>query len=159
MASSLTNAVRIAQKAGIEINVYEYEAKDGKIDGISVANKLGKSPDVVYKTLVTQGLSRRRYVFVIPVEKELDLKKCARAVGEKNVTMVHVKDINKLTGYIRGGCSPIGMKKQYTTVINSSCESNDRIIVSGGRIGLQLELSVNELVKLTEASIYDVVIN
>lgn len=156
MANNITNAVRIAQKEGAKINIYEYESKDGKIDGISVANKLQKPSECVYKTLVTQGLSREYYVFVIPVEKELDLKKCAKAAGEKNITMVHVDELLKLTGYVRGGCSPIGMKKKYRTIIDESCNEMEKIIVSGGKIGLQIEINVADLTKITEADIYGI---
>lgn len=143
-----TNAMRALDKAGLKYNTYEYEATDGQIDGISVAAKMGIPVEFVYKTLVTQGHSRNYYVFVIPVACELDLKAAARSVGEKSVEMIKVADINKVTGYIRGGCSPIGMKKSYTTVIDSSCETLDKIIFSAGKIGHQIEMNPMDLVEL-----------
>lgn len=144
-----TNAMRILDKAQIKYNTYTYDHSDGLIDGISVANKMGQPVESVFKTLVTQGASREYYVFVIPVAEELDLKAAARAVNEKSVEMIKVADINKITGYIRGGCSPIGMKKDYKTVLDSSSEVLDTIIVSAGKIGHQIELSPHDLIKLT----------
>lgn len=143
-----TNAMRILDKAGILYNTYTYETRDGLIDGISVAEKVGKPVDHVYKTLVTQGTSREYYVFIIPVDKELDLKAAARSVNEKAVEMIKVTDINKVTGYIRGGCSPIGMKKDYKTVLDISCKDLDTFIISGGKIGHQIELSPADLIRL-----------
>lgn len=143
-----TNAMRILDKAGIIYNTYTYDTKDGLIDGISVAEKVGKPVEQVYKTLVTQGTSKEYYVFVIPVADELHLKAAARAVNEKAIEMIKVTDINKVTGYIRGGCSPIGMKKDYKTVLDSSCQALDRFIISAGKIGHQIELSPEDLIKL-----------
>jgi ybaK/ebsC protein len=143
-----TNVMRILDKAGISYNTYTYDSGDGLIDGVSVADKLGKSVEHVYKTLVTQGTTREYYVFVIPVDEELDLKAAARAVGEKSVEMIKVADINKVTGYIRGGCSPVGMKKQYKTVLDNSCLALTYIIVSAGKIGYQIEISPIDLMKL-----------
>lgn len=143
-----TNAMRILDKAGISYNTYTYETKDGLVDGISVAAKLGKPVEHVYKTLVTQGTSREYYVFVIPVAEELDLKAAARAVNEKAVEMIKVTDIIRVTGYIRGGCSPIGMKKDYKTVLDSSCKELDTFIISAGKIGHQIELSPADLIRL-----------
>lgn len=143
-----TNAMRILDKAGIHYNTYTYDHSDGLIDGISVANKMGQPVEQVYKTLVAQGASRNYFVFVIPVADELDLKAAARTVGEKAIEMIKVADINKVTGYIRGGCSPIGMKKDYTTVLDSSCIGLDAIIISAGKIGHQIEISPEELIKL-----------
>jgi Cys-tRNA(Pro)/Cys-tRNA(Cys) deacylase len=148
-----TNVMRILDKEGILYNMYTYDSSDGLIDGVSVAEKIGKPVHNVYKTLVTQGASRVYYVFVIPVAKELDLKAAARAVGEKSVEMIKITDINKVTGYIRGGCSPIGMKKGYKTVLDSSCINLDTFIVSAGRIGYQIELSPNELIRLINCNI------
>lgn len=156
MANVKTNAMRILDKASVKYNTYEYEHNDGVIDGISVANKIGKPVDKVYKTLVTQGASREYFVFVIPVAKELDLKAAARAVGEKSVEMIKVNDINKVTGYIRGGCSPIGMKKDYKTVLDSSCQALDTIIVSAGKIGHQVELASEDLKRLIKCDIADI---
>lgn len=140
-----TNAMRILDKAGIHYNTYTYDHSDGQIDGISVANKIGQPVEKVYKTLVAQGASREYYVFVIPVAGELDLKAAARTVGEKSVEMIKVADINKVTGYIRGGCSPIGMKKEYKTVLDSSSNGLDTIIVSAGKLGHQIEISPGDL--------------
>lgn len=148
MANAKTNAMRLLDKAKIPYKIHTYESKDGQIDGISVAEKIGLPVEKVYKTLVTQGHSKEYYVFVIPVAEELDLKAAARAVGDKSVEMIHVADINKVTGYIRGGCSPIGMKKNFTTVIDNSCNSIDTMIVSAGKIGYQIELNPSDLLKL-----------
>jgi ybaK/ebsC protein len=148
MENIKTNVMRILDKAGIKYGTYTYDHSDGLIDGISVAEKMGQQVDHVYKTLVTQGTSREYFVFVIPVAEELDLKAAARAVDEKAVAMIKVADINKVTGYIRGGCSPIGMKKDYKTVLDSSCEKLETFIVSAGKIGHQIELSPADLIRL-----------
>ncbi len=147
-----TNAMRILDREQIKYNTYTYDNSDGIIDGISVANKMGIPVERVHKTLVTQGASREYYVYVIPVAEELDLKAAARAVGEKSVEMIKVVDINNVTGYIRGGCSPIGMKKSYKTVLERSSEGLDTIIVSAGKIGYQIELAPDELIKLTHCT-------
>lgn len=148
-----TNVMRILDKEKISYQYYFYEHSDGAIDGISVAHKLGQNVEQVFKTLVTQGAGKDYFVFVIPVAKELDLKAAARSVGEKSVEMIHVNDINKVTGYIRGGCSPIGMKKQFRTVLDASCEPLQTIVVSGGKIGTQVELSPQTLAELIHAEI------
>ena len=148
MGNLKTNVMRILDKAGIQYNTYTYDHSDGLIDGISVAEKMGQAVQQVYKTLVTRGTSREYYVFVIPVADELDLKSAARSVSEKAVEMIKVTDINKVTGYIRGGCSPIGMKKEYKTVLDSSCSELDTFIVSAGKIGHQIELAPNDLIQL-----------
>lgn len=140
-----TNVMRILDQAKIPYKFYFYDHEDGKIDGVSVAHKLGQKVEQVFKTLVTRGASRNFYVFVVPVAKELNLKAAAKSVGEKSVEMIHVDEINKVTGYIRGGCSPIGMKKQFQTVIDRSCEQLVSIIVSGGKIGVQVEVEPNAL--------------
>lgn len=150
--------MRILDKAGVSYNTYEYAHNDGLIDGISVAAKIGKPAEKVYKTLVTQGTSREYYVFIIPVAEELDLKAAARAVNEKAVEMIKVADINKVTGYIRGGCSPIGMKKEYRTVLDSSCKGLDSIIVSAGKIGHQIELLPEDLIRLAKCKTESVAI-
>jgi len=155
---SKTNAMRLLDKENMEYKVYSYDNKDGKVDGISVAEKIGQDTKKVYKTLVTQGYSSEYFVFVIPVEKELDLKAAAKSVNEKSIYMIKVADINKITGYIRGGCSPIGMKKEIKTVMDISCEVLDTIIVSGGKIGIQIELSPNYLIKLINCTIAAVVL-
>ncbi|HEX9060480.1 MAG TPA: Cys-tRNA(Pro) deacylase [Clostridia bacterium] len=154
-----TNAMRILDKAGISYNTYTYDHSDGQIDGISVANKMGLPVEKVYKTLVTQGASREYYVFIIPVAAELDLKAAARSVGEKSVEMIKVSDINKVTGYIRGGCSPFGMKKEYKKVIDSSCKVLDVIIVSAGKIGHQIEISPDDLIKLANCKVESIVMH
>ncbi len=156
MANFKTNAMRIIEKEKIPYNSYTYDAGDGAIDGVSVAHKMGQDEKKVYKTLVTKGTGRDYYVFVIPVAKELDLKACARSVGEKSVEMIKVSDINKVTGYIRGGCSPIGMKKEYKTVIDSSCLSLETMIFSGGKIGFQVEMSPDALIRLVNADTADI---
>lgn len=143
-----TNAMRILDSKKIEYNTYSYEVDDNHIDGISVANKLNQDKNMVFKTLVSQGTSKNFYVFVIPVAENLDMKKAAKVSGEKNIEMIHVKDINKVTGYIRGGCSPIGMKKLYTTFVHESAKSLEKIIVSGGKIGFQIELNPKDLQKI-----------
>jgi Cys-tRNA(Pro)/Cys-tRNA(Cys) deacylase len=132
-----------------------YDNKDGKIDGVSVADKTGRDVHEVYKTLVAQGHSKNIYVFVIPVAAELDLKKAAKAPGEKKVEMIAVKDIQKWTGYIRGGCSPIGMKKEYQTFIDENCLLLDSIVVSAGKIGVQIVLKPEDLKEITKAEIAD----
>lgn len=148
VANPKTNAMRILDKEKINYVVYTYENKDGKIDGVSVAHKLNQDVNKVFKTLVTKGVSNEYYVFVIPVEKELSLKAAAKVVGEKSVDMIKVEEINKVTGYIRGGCSPVGMKRVYTTVIDKSCENFEAIIVSGGKIGCQIEINPKDLIQL-----------
>ena len=115
------------------------------------AEKLGQAVETVFKTIVTRGASRTNYVFVLPVAKELDLKKAAKTVGEKSVELVHVDEINKLTGYIRGGCSPVGMKKQFTTVFDDSVNQLPHVIVSGGKIGTQVQTAPEDLLKLVRA--------
>ena len=147
-----TNAMRILDKQKIEYSVETYDASDGALDGITVASKIGQDVTFVYKTLVTQGKSKNYFVFVIPVAKELDLKAAAKSVGEKSVEMIAVKDINKITGYIRGGCSPIGMKKQFQTVIDASAKELEYFYVSAGKIGMQLRLNPCELADLIRAN-------
>lgn len=156
MAQSKTNAMRILDAKKIRYDMLTYDNKDGKIDGVSVAEKIGKDPKEVYKTLVAQGASKNVYVFVIPVLEELDLKKAAKAAGEKNIEMLPVKDIQKWTGYIRGGCSPIGMKKEYKTFIDEQAKLLDTIIVSGGKIGVQMVLDPVQLTEVTKADIVPV---
>lgn len=151
MAEFKTNVMRILDKAKITYKAHTYDHSDGAIDGAAVAEKMGQNPEQVFKTLVTKGAGRDYYVFVVPVLKELDLKKAAKSVGEKNVEMIHVKDINKVTGYIRGGCSPIGMKKQFVTVFDKSAENIETIIVSAGKIGYQIELAPKDLIEIVGA--------
>lgn len=151
-----TNVMRILDQANVAYRPWGYENKDGKIDGVSVAHKLGQNVDQVFKTLVTRGAGGGYFVFVIPVAKELNLKAAAKSVGEKSVEMIHVSEINKVTGYIRGGCSPIGMKKQYPTVIDKSCLPQPAILVSGGKIGTQVELAPEDLLDFIGAKTEDI---
>ena len=151
MANTKTNVMRILDKENIDYKIHTYEVKDNSIDGISVANKLGIPVEKVFKTLVTKGHSGNFYVFVIPVAKELNLKAAARSVEEKSVEMIKVNDMLKITGYIRGGCSPIGMKKSYTTVIDESSTNLDKIVVSGGKIGFQVEINPKDLLEIINA--------
>jgi Cys-tRNA(Pro)/Cys-tRNA(Cys) deacylase len=146
-----TNAMRMLDKEKMKYEIYTYESEDGKIDGVSVAEKIDQDVQIVFKTLVAQGSSKQYFVFVVPVERELDLKKAAKAVGEKKVELIPVKDITKLTGYVRGGCSPIGMKKLFPTVLDEHGQDIPSIIVSGGKIGIQLQLAVSDLAKITKA--------
>ncbi len=155
--SKKTNVERILEQNKISYTSTEYDVSDGKIDGVSVAEKLGKSVDVVYKTLVTKGQGSDLYVFVVPVSCELDLKKAARACGEKKVEMIAVKDIQKFTGYIRGGCSPVGMKKKYRTFIDATIEDQPEIIVSAGKKGVQVCLSPVDLASITDAEFANLV--
>lgn len=157
MTQVKTNAMRILDKNKINYEVITYEVSDGKIDGISVAEKIGKAPSGVYKTLVAQGSSKDIYVFIIPVKEELDLKKAAKAAGEKKVEMIAVKDILKHTGYIRGGCSPVGMKKQYKTFVNSTAKELNAVVVSGGKIGVQIEINVEDLLNAIKGELQDII--
>lgn len=152
-----TNAMRLLEKSKLSFKIHTYES-DGFMDGVSVAEKLGQSVEKTYKTLVTQGKSKNYFVFVIPVSEELDLKKAAKAVGEKSVEMIPVKDINQITGYIRGGCSPIGMKKQFKTVIDSSAQGFETILFSGGRLGSQIEMDPKGLAEVVRGSFDDLVV-
>ncbi len=151
-----TNAMRILDKNKIAYTVNTYEC-DEFIDGVTVADQLGQPYESSYKTLVAVGKSGGHYVFVLPIAEELDLKAAARAVGEKSVELIHVKDIFALTGYIRGGCTPIGMKKAFPTVIHESAAGFDTVIISGGRIGAQILLSPDDLVRVTRAKLADII--
>ena len=154
MAENKTNAMRILDKAKIPYTVHTYEAGEA-VDGVTVAGKIGRPPEQVFKTLVTKGRDGY-FVFVLPAAAELDLKKAARTAGQKAVEMIPVKDLLKITGYIRGGCSPVGMKKPFPTVIASEAETLDTIIVSAGRIGWQMELTPESLRDLIGASFGDI---
>lgn len=147
MTKGKTNAMRILDKHKISYELLTYEAKEA-VDGVTVASKIGKCTEEVFKTLVTRGASKEIYVFVVSVEKELDLKKAAKVVKEKKIEMIPVSEINKLTGYVRGGCSPVGMKKNYQTVIHESAKNLSSFVVSGGKIGLQIEVNPVDLVKV-----------
>ncbi|GHU87495.1 putative Cys-tRNA(Pro)/Cys-tRNA(Cys) deacylase YjdI [Clostridia bacterium] len=150
-----TNAIRILEAANVPHSVHEYDATDGKIDGVSVAAKCGRSPEMVFKTLVTTGKTTGLNVFVVPVEFELDLKKAATAAGDKNIEMIKSRDLEPLTGYVHGGCSPVGMKKPFPTFIDETALLNDTICVSAGRIGLQFELAPQDLANVTGAAFRD----
>lgn len=152
-----TNAMRILEKNRIDFEVKTYEC-DEFIDGIHIADKLGQPYEQSFKTLVMQGKSKEYHVFVLPIAEEVDLKKAAKVVGEKSLEMVHVKDINAVTGYIRGGCTAIGMKKQYDTVVHESAIQFERIIVSGGRLGSQIFLAPDDLVKVTRGRYADIIV-
>ena len=150
-----TNAMRILDSMKVHYEAKTYECKDF-VDGVQIADILGLPHEIVYKTLVAQGVSKQYYVYVIPIEAELDLKKAAKSVGEKSVAMLHVKDINAVTGYIRGGCTAIGMKKQYVTRVAQSARELEHIIVSGGRLGVQLKLAPDDLLKVCGGEFDDI---
>lgn len=142
-----TNAIRLLEQKKLTFKVHDYSQSD-VISGLDVANYLNENPDRVFKTLVTVGKSNNHYVFLVPVNRELDLKKAAQAVGEKNISMIKSKELLPLTGYIHGGCSPIGMKKFFTTTIDASAKDFDAIIFSAGKIGFQIEMSLIDLEKV-----------
>ena len=158
MGEVKTNAVRIVETHGVPYTLHSYPCKEA-IDGVTVAQKLGAPVEAVFKTLVTQGKSGDYFVFVIPAAQELDLKKAARSVGEKAVAMIPVKDINKATGYVRGGCSPVGMKKAYVTRIHRSAKPLPAIFVSAGRIGQQMELNPVQLADIAQAAFDDLIMD
>ena len=148
MAEDKTNVMRMLEQAGVPDTPHGYPHGKEPVDGVTVAGILGRDPQQVFKTLVTRGASGSYCVFVIPADATLDLKKAARAAGEKSVEMIHVSEINKVTGYIRGGCSPIGMKKPYPTFVDETAQLWDTILVSAGRIGAQVELKADRLLEL-----------
>lgn len=155
-----TNVMRILEQKGIPFTPHTYPHEEGvAVDGASVARSLGQDPECVFKTLVARGASKAIYVFDIPVEDTLDLKKAAKAVGEKSIAMLHAKDLLPLTGYVHGGCSPIGMKKQFRTVLHETALDYETIIVSGGKIGAQVELSPNDLLRLVRGAAADVIVD
>jgi len=149
--------MRILDSLNIEYDHMTYECEDGHIDGVSVANKTGQNPETVFKTLVAVGHSKELYVFCIPVEYELDLKKASKASEEKNIEMLPLKDLTKNTGYIRGGCSPIGMKKHFKTFIDESALLQDKILVSAGVIGTQIIIKPDDLNTAAEATYADLI--
>lgn len=158
MKEQKTNVMRILEQKKIPYEASEYPHGDEPVDGVTVAQLTGKDPDTVFKTLVAVGASKQHYVFVIPVAETLDLKKAAAAVGEKSVAMIHVSEITPLTGYVRGGCSPVGMKKLFPTVFDNSAEIIDRIQVSGGRIGTQIALVPSDLIALVRGKTADITV-
>ena len=155
-----TSVMRVLEQKNISYTAHTYEHEEGvAVDGVTVARQLGQDPECVFKTLVARGASKGIYVFCIPVADNLDLKKAAKAVGEKAIEMIAVKEINALTGYVRGGCSPVGMKKQYPTVFHETAEIVDTIMVSAGKIGYQVELAPAALMELVGASLADITVN
>ena len=150
-----TNAVRLLTQKKLAFQTHDY-TDSGAVSGLEVAQALGQEPQRMFKTLVTEGRSGAHYVFLVPVAGELDLKKAASAVGEKSVAMIKAKDLLPLTGYIHGGCSPVGMKKFFPTVIDQSAAQFDTIFFSGGRIGLQIETSLTELEKVIRFRLADI---
>jgi len=151
-----TNAMRMLDRAKVSYSYEEYECDDFT-DGIQTADKLGYDHKLVYKTLVTTGKTGNHYVFVIPIEAEIDFKKAAKVVGEKSLEMLHLKDLTKVTGYVRGGCTAIGMKKQFPTVFHETAEILDTITVSAGKIGYQVEVSPEALRKILKYETCDLV--
>lgn len=152
-----TNAMRILDKNKIPYELLSYEC-DEFIDGLHTAEKTGAPVEQSFKTLVAQGKSKAYYVFVVPIAEEVDLKLAAKVAGEKSIEMIHVKDITAVTGYVRGGCTPIGMKKQFPTFIQESAQKYDHIYVSGGRIGYTLKLSPQDLAGLVRATFADFIV-
>lgn len=150
-----TNVMRILDQKKINYISHNY-LDTGAVSGMEVAEALREDPDMVFKTLVTVGKSRTNYVFVVPMKKELNLKKAAQSVGEKSIEMIKSKELLPLTGYIHGGCSPIGMKKQFRTVIDISAKDQERIIFSGGKIGYQVEMSLKDLEKVIRFQLEDI---
>ena len=153
-----TNAMRILAAAGLPHTLHSYDDSTA-VSGVEVAAQLGEDPDHVFKTLVTQGKSGEHYVFMIPVAQELDLKKAAKACGEKSVAMIKSRDLLPTTGYIHGGCSPIGMKRAFPTFCDETCVLFDTIIFSGGRIGTQIEMSFDDLCQLMDVEPVDLVVD
>ena len=149
-----TNAMRILERNKIPYETISYEC-DEFIDGLHTAEKTGTPVEQTFKTLVAQGKSKEYYVLVIPIAEEVDLKAAARILGEKSIEMIHVKDITKITGYVRGGCSPLGMKKLYPTIIQESAQQFDTIYVSGGRIGSTILVNPNALAQVVNAKFAD----
>lgn len=156
MSESKTNAMRILDKQKVKYTVHEYPHGKGAVDALTVAESMGEAPEAVFKTLVTKGISGNYFVFVLPSCNELDLKKAAKAAGEKAVEMIPVSEINKVTGYIRGGCSPVGMKKSYATFFAEQALSRENIFVSGGRIGSQIEAAPADLIAAVNGKTADI---
>lgn len=157
MKQEKTNAMRMLDAAGVSYRVHTYEA-DGTLTGGQIAAMLGEDPEQTFKTLVCVAKSGEHYVFMVPVESELDLKKAARAAGEKNMAMIKSKELLPLTGYIHGGCSPLGMKKHFPTFIDEMATLFDTIMCSGGRIGCQIELTLDDLQKVVGVTVADITV-
>ena len=151
-----TNVMRLLEQKKIPYQMHDYTSS-GAIAGEDVARVLGENPDEVFKTLVTVGKSKQNYVFLVPVNKELNLKKAASVVGEKSIEMIKSKDLLGLTGYVHGGCSPIGMKKVFPTVVHNTAENMEKILFSGGKIGVQVEISIKEFEKIIKVKFADIV--
>lgn len=152
-----TNAMRILDAARVDHQIHVFEA-DGTMTGVEIAQMLGEEPEHVFKTLVTIGKSKEHYVFMVPVAEELDLKKAAKAAGEKSIEMVKSRELFDLTGYVHGGCSPLGMKKFFTPFIDETCILFDTILFSGGRIGTQIEMSFDDLASVIDITPVDLVV-
>lgn len=157
MAQPKTNAMRILEKEKIPYEMFTYPVTEEHQDGVTVAALCGQDVKNVFKTLVCKGASKNHFVFVVPVAEELDLKKAARAAGEKSMEMIHVNDINKVTGYIRGGCSPIGMKKLFPTFFHESALEQDFVIVSGGKRGFQIKCEPKLLASACKGQFADII--
>ena len=151
MAEEKTNVMRILDQKKISYTPHTYPCSGGAVDGATVAGLIGVAPERVFKTLVTRGASKQNYVFVVPVLGSLNLKAAAKAVGEKSIEMIHQAELLPLTGYVHGGCSPVGMKKQLRTVIDDSAQDLETMVVSAGKIGFQVELSPADLAGLARA--------
>lgn len=154
-----TNVMRALEQKEIPYTPYYYKHGEGAVDGVTVASLLDQDPERGFKTLVTRGASKNYYVFDVPVAENLDLKKAAKAVGEKSIQMIHVAELLDLTGYVRGGCSPVGMKKSFPTVFHETALHFSTIFVSGGKIGTQVEVSPQDLLALTGAQLADIIVN
>ncbi len=154
-----TNVMRLLEQKKISYTPHSYPHADGPVDGVTVAGMIGVDPARVFKTLVARGASKAIYVFVIPVARELDLKKAAKSVGEKSIAMIHVSEITGLTGYVRGGCSPVGMKKRYRTVLDTQAQRVETLLVSAGKIGYQVELAPDALLALVGGTVADLTVD
>lgn len=157
MTEQKTNVMRLLDQKKIPYQAHSYPHGDEAVDGVTAAGLIGKDPACVFKTLLARGASKTCYMFVIPVAAELDLKKAAGAVREKSVSLLHVSELLPLTGYVRGGCSPIGMKKLFKTFYHVSAETLDTMIVSAGKIGFQVEMSPKALMELTRGTTADLI--
>lgn len=157
-ASEKTNVMRLLEQKKISYIPHSYPHADGPVDGVTVADMIGVDPARVFKTLVARGASKAVYVFVIPVARELDLKKAAKSVGEKSIAMIHVNEITELTGYVRGGCSPVGMKKGYRTVFDAQTQQVETLLVSAGKIGFQVEVAPDALIALVRGMVADLTV-
>ena len=158
-SSDKTNVMRLLEQKKISYTPHSYPHADGPVDGVTVAGMIGVEPARVFKTLVARGASKAIYVFVIPVARELALKKAAKSVGEKSIAMIHVSEITGLTGYVRGGCSPVGMKKRYRTVLDTQAQRVETLLVSAGKIGYQVELAPDALLALVGGTVADLTVD